>query len=158
MNPKKYFCVWLVLRDLKVGPKVVRHHLANHVTADRRLYLLSSVSSLNSMVEDNKGFVEEMESMEAAKAASLLKLLLFVAKGLKFKRFSIILCSWILCWISSLLLDFLLDESWISSTLELSAKLWNKRFCLFFSQFWKILHLAQFWASLIFGSIWSILA
>ena len=111
MKPKKYFCVWLVLLDLNEGPNVVLHHLANHVTADLRLYLFSSVSSLNSIVEDNKGFVEEIEPMEDAKAASLLKLLRFVAKGLKFdKRFSIILCSSILLFISSILLGFRILE------------------------------------------------
>ena len=84
MNPKKYFCVWLVLLDLKDGPMVVRYHLANHETADLLLYLFSSVSSLKSMLDEvSNGFVEDIEAMEAAMAASLLKLLRFVAKGLK---------------------------------------------------------------------------
>ena len=84
MNPKKYFCVWLVLLDLKDGPIVVRYHLANQESADLLLYLFSSVSSLKSMLDEvSNGFVEDIEAMEAAMAASLLKLLRFVAKGLK---------------------------------------------------------------------------
>ena len=66
---------------------VVRYHLANQESADLLLYLFSSVSSLKSMLDEvSNGFVEDMEAMEAAMAASLLKLLRFVAKGLKLRK------------------------------------------------------------------------
>ena len=83
MNPKKYFCVWLVLRDLKDGPKVVRYHRANQEMADLLLYLFSSVSSMSIVDEVRRGLLEDMEVIEAAKAASLPKLLRFVARGLQ---------------------------------------------------------------------------